>query len=183
MKKYFILWMTISLTTVAHASLDCSKECSSDPYQSKCYHFGFPVKYAVKTILDILNQYIPTRVPNVSYSPCTRQMIITGFAFENNGGACLEYSVPPLSEPGDPVDPNNQYYVKLPAILKGEFISDSQKIVFADTNMKPIFEATSEGQVWTSGLIDSAFLLNLGSERTLVLESQNMCYSIFVSGK
>ena len=181
MKKYLkLLVIIIGLSTTAHASLDCRKECVSDPNVSQCIHFGYPVKYAVKTLLDIVNQYVPSPVPNFSHSPCERQMFISDVYFENTGDACREYTVSPIDEPGDPVDPDNQIYVKLPTVIKGQYVSESQKIAFAGSNFRPVFESTSDGEVWTSESIDSAFLLNVGSEINLVLESQSMCYSIFV---
>lgn len=180
MKQLFQALITIMGFSTTSYALDCRQECASDQSESECIHFGFPVKHSVKSLLDIANHFSPSPVPNVSYSPCKRSLSISDSAFESKGQVCREYTVFIGQEPGDPVDPNNQIYVRLPAIMAGQYISASQKIVFSGSDEKPIFEATSQGNVWTSGTIDSVFFLNLGSDTELVLETANMCYSVLV---
>ncbi len=181
--KLVFLSLLFIFSINSYAALDCHKECTSGS-DGQCIHFGMPLKFTVKTLLDVMNLYTQPHVPNVKYTPCKRITSSSGLSFENKGkNLCKEYSVPADRNPGDSIDPNNQFYVQLPDLMKGHYISEIEKITFDDLASRPLFVAKSNAKIWTSGYIFSAFLLNQNNTTKgieLVLESEKICYSILV---
>lgn len=183
--KFFLLYFLLILTSVSSfAGIDCQRECLNPASpESKCQEYGVPLRYSIKTLIDLFNHFNNPPIQHVQFSPCRRKNSFTENAFVSLGKNCAEWSVHGLDNPETPNDHLNGSYssVSLPKSFSGSYRRESKRLIFSQENPLPFFSFQFNGKVLTSGYVTSIFeVFNADQERNLVLETDQFCYSIAV---
>lgn len=181
MRYNFALLVVLVFSYQAKA-MDCRTSCLNQGPTSDCIVFGTQSKFAMKTSIDLMNYFVNPPLINVTFSNCNRQNTVGSNSVLSIGDACTEWSVQPLQDPSNPNDhlEGNYSSFTLPPVLRATFSPLVNQLVFASDESLPSFKAQTDGVVWTANDITSIYEIIWGSERQLVLESDQACYAIIV---
>jgi hypothetical protein len=178
-KIVFTGLFVLLLTLPSYASFGCAKECKD--ISDNCLQLGKQSKSAVRTMVELSNLFrAASALPQVPYVECPRTNDINHLSFRSAGSKCIEWSVATDHEPGASDDhlKGNYTSVSLPKVIRGVYNPNDRTLRFDPATELPFFAFRTNGKTWTSGEVTSVTDIKMENDNRLVLETDNICYSV-----